>query len=435
MTVRIFGFKSLRLMMATVVGTVSFFATKDALACPTCDFYPYVCSPCCDTTSTQQYIEDAFDDYRKDFIMNSYYKNQWENDGFKPQATSFFSKPIWSAATIGAFLDGYNADAAQAELQSLNAETRRDYQVSESICRFGTLSRSLSSSDQKAKANQMQMSEIGIARNLGTDLSVASTGRGLDNQSRLYAFTQFFCDNMDNNDGLAQLCSAAGSTRDVEFNRDIDFTRTIDDRDTLNIDFTNATLSRDEKDVVFLGNMIYGHRQDTKRLEPGLFKESRGGAERYANIRSVVARRAAAQNTFDVISSMKASGGPQASAYITNFLTHMGMGSGQINKYFKGRYIGSPAGAGDVAAEPSYYAQMDILAKKIYQDPSFYAGLMESNANVKRISASMEAIGLAQDRDIYTSMSRSEMLMALLLEMQARQQAEFTKKGLNRDMK
>ena len=435
MPVRNIGFKSLRLMMAIVIGMASLLATKEALACPTCDFYPYVCTPCCDTTSTQQYIEDAFDDYRKDFIMNKYYKNQWEKEGFKPQATDFFSYITWSAVAIGAFLDGYNADAAQAELQYLNAETMRDYQVSESICRFGTLSRSLSSSDQKAKANQMQMSEIGLARNLGTDNSVASTGRGLDNVSRLYGFTKFFCDNIDNNDGLSQLCSAAGTTRDVEFNRDIDFTRTLDDRDTLNIDFTNATLSRDEKDVVFLGHMIYGHRQDTKRLEPGLFQESRGGNERYSNIRSVIARRAVAQNTFDVISAMKASGGPQAGNYITNFLTHMGMGSGQINKYFKGQYIGSPSGTGDVVANPSYYAQMDILTKKIYQDPSFYAGLMESSANVKRISASMDAIGLAQDRDIFTSVNRSEMLMAVLLEMEARKQAENASKGLNRNLK
>lgn len=136
MPLRNFGFKSLRLMLATAIGLSGLLMTKEALACPTCDFYPYVCSPCCDTTSTQQYIEDAFDDYRKDFIMKDFYKDQWENDGFKPQATAMFSHVIWSVAALGAFFDGYNADAAQTELQHLNAETRRDYQVSDTICKF-----------------------------------------------------------------------------------------------------------------------------------------------------------------------------------------------------------------------------------------------------------------------------------------------------------
>lgn len=65
---------------------------------------------------------------------------------------------------------------------------------------------------------------------------------------------------------------------------------------------------------------------------------------------------------------------------------------------------------------PSYYAQMEVLTKKIYQSPNFYTNLYDKPTNVARIGASIDAITLMNQRDRYESMLRQEMLSALLVE-------------------
>ena len=65
---------------------------------------------------------------------------------------------------------------------------------------------------------------------------------------------------------------------------------------------------------------------------------------------------------------------------------------------------------------PSYYAQMEVLTKKLYQHPNFYTNLYDKPANVDRIGASLDAIAIMHQRDRYESMLRREMLTALLVE-------------------
>ncbi|HNQ91318.1 MAG TPA: hypothetical protein PKI93_00130 [Alphaproteobacteria bacterium] len=409
------------ILLAALVGVMVLMSSGDAYAwkCKCCNcICPWFLN-CCKKPSTKNIIEFAFDDYRTFFIMDSFYKDQFEKEGLQPMADQWRDFFTTHAMMVGAFLDGYAADAAQANVQSLNANTIRDYQVSDQICKFGTLARSLAGTDSRLSAQQMVMSEIALARNIGTVGGIASSGRGQDNQNRLYGFMEYYCDGKDNNNGLGYFCKAAGSTRDVEYNRDIDFTRTIDDRSTLNVDLTNNTLSRDEKDVVFLGHMLYGHRQDTKRARDAEIKAS-GGAEKYLLTRSVAARRSVAENTYNAIVAMKAAGSGSSKAYITAMLTSLGMSAKEILKYTNGAYLGATPYAGiDDAVSPSYYTQMEILTKRLYQDPTFYANLMDTKANVKRTSTAMDGLSLAQDRDIFKSMARSEMLLALLLELES----------------
>ncbi len=65
---------------------------------------------------------------------------------------------------------------------------------------------------------------------------------------------------------------------------------------------------------------------------------------------------------------------------------------------------------------PSYYAQMEVLTKKIYQHPNFYTNLYDKPANVARIGASIDAITLMNQRDRFDSIIRREMLTSLLIE-------------------
>jgi len=65
---------------------------------------------------------------------------------------------------------------------------------------------------------------------------------------------------------------------------------------------------------------------------------------------------------------------------------------------------------------PSYFAQMEVLTKKLYQNPVFYTELYDKPVNVLRKGASLRAIGLMQDRDLYKSLLRQEAVFAVTLE-------------------
>jgi hypothetical protein len=67
---------------------------------------------------------------------------------------------------------------------------------------------------------------------------------------------------------------------------------------------------------------------------------------------------------------------------------------------------------------PSYHAVMELLTKKIYQDPNFYTNLYDKPANVDRIGASMRAIGVMQDMDMFRSRLRNEMFLSQVLELE-----------------
>jgi hypothetical protein len=63
---------------------------------------------------------------------------------------------------------------------------------------------------------------------------------------------------------------------------------------------------------------------------------------------------------------------------------------------------------------------MELLTRKMYQNPTFYAALYTKPANVERTAAAMEAIKLMQDRDRFEAALRREMLLSVLLELKLR---------------
>ena len=74
---------------------------------------------------------------------------------------------------------------------------------------------------------------------------------------------------------------------------------------------------------------------------------------------------------------------------------------------------------------PSYYAQLEILAKRILQSPTFYANLYDKPENVKRISASLKAIELMIDRAIYESRLRQEAITSVLVTADPKMEDEY----------
>ena len=88
------------------------------------------------------------------------------------------------------------------------------------------------------------------------------------------------------------------------------------------------------------------------------------------------------------------------------------------------------SGLEDTRNQISYYAQMEMLAKRLYQRPEFYTGLYDKPANVKRISAAMQSIKLMMDRDIFESQLRSEAIMSMILELKVAEEQQNIENAL-----
>jgi hypothetical protein len=130
----------------------------------------------------------------------------------------------------------------------------------------------------------------------------------------------------------------------------------------------------------------------------------------YQEYRSISAIRNAARYSFSNLIGMKAEGSGQTNPYIETLLQEFGMPPDDIK-----RFIGN---------NPSYFAQMAVLTKHIYQHPNFYTNLITQPANVSRIDTTMEALRLMQNRDRFESLLRKEMLLSLVVEMKIREHQE-----------
>jgi hypothetical protein len=368
---------------------------------------------CCESTYPTTISQDLFNDYRSDFIMDSFYTSTVEPN-LQSVADEFRNATLMHLGAIGAFIDASIFNDTIKDMQVFTAQTLQSYTPSEQICRFGTLSKGLSASEAKMDTDRLVLSEVGIARNLGTQNSIAASGRGLDYDSRLFVFVEKFCSLQDNKSGLSELCDAANPITDLQHNRDIDYTRLMDNGVTINADLTDANRTQDETNVINLGHYLYGHRQASKRYTYTELNESEGAEGLYNEYRSVIARRAAAQNSYNTLASMKMAGSGGSESYIRRVMESIGISGGDLDRYLGAQNTDYPF------VDTSYNEQMNLLTKQIYQTPEFYANLMDSKTNVKRTSAALQGMGLMQGRDTYKSMERSEMLTAILLELEAR---------------
>ncbi|HNQ91317.1 MAG TPA: hypothetical protein PKI93_00125 [Alphaproteobacteria bacterium] len=316
---------------------------------------------------------------------------------------------ITNAMMIGAFLDGESELNSLRTVQELNAGTIKDYTVSDSICKFGTLSRSLAASQGRAKGTQIVLAERSQNRQLGQKNMASDQGGTRDRIARYKQFIKNFCDPGDYGNAMQKICTAAPP--DKTRNLDINYTRLIDTKKTLDIDFLSgaakAKPSDDENAVIALANNLYAHdvldRIKSEDLKQTSVTDSRST---YLDQRSIVAKRSVAENSFNAIVGMKASGATSSQAYMKNVLTQLGLSAADAKKYLGNQ------------DKPSYDAQMEILTKKLYQDPAFYANLYDTPANVERQYAALQSFGLMQRRDIFETIVRSEMLLSMILEME-----------------
>ncbi len=320
---------------------------------------------------------------------------------------------------VGMFFDTQNKLSYHRTFQTLVAKAHKDYHPSRDFCHFGTNMRSLAHSDRISQLNKQALHKRQIARHLGTAPNIATGVAGAaknddDRESRWVQFLGQYCDPRDNNyrndqanTGLDAICAPSNEKR---VNADIDFTRMIESPRTLDINFTNDDQANDEEDILALSSNLYGHDVLSRNVDEDYLKET-SSQELYLALRGVVAKRGVAENSFNAIVGLKSSGTTDV-ADTRDFLGSIMKELGVTDDNEIYRIIGT---------NPSYYAQLELLAKRLYQNPDFYADLYDKPANVKRKKVALKAIELMVDRAIYESQLRREMMTSVLLSAKLQQ--------------
>jgi hypothetical protein len=354
-------------------------------------------------------------------------------------------------------LDGQNLQTALVTLQRQTVKTYRDTAISTQVCRFGSLSYGLAKSQDVSTATQQNLATRSLHRQmLRTEMAPAKTavagskstfGTNADKSARLDQFKTAFCDVNDNNNALKEL--ACGGIQDYKVNRDLDYTRTIDEPLTLLTNFhrPGSGPGYDDDNIMALQNNLYGHElminMGPSDINAIKVSNSFEALKKFYAYRGVAAKRNVAANSFAAIAGLKANGSAgtpndpndktKQNSYIfqREIMKELGLPSTDPNDHAK-KFLGEGLIAKKDAYSdvPSYYAQMEVLTKKQFQSPTFYDNLMDSPANNLRKQSAIKALALTQDRDIYESLRRSEMLMSALVELHVqREQDRMTDKG------
>ncbi|MBI1301402.1 MAG: hypothetical protein GC137_07060 [Alphaproteobacteria bacterium] len=383
------------------------------------------------------------------------------------------------SAAVGMFFDAKIQLQTQRKFQQLMARAHKDYHPSETMCKFGTFVRSMANTEHKSQVDKLALNKILMHDYLGYGNKAAGYGPQVSGDARLRQYKEYYCDPRDNTGALAGLCPQPASALDAahqqRLNIDIDYTRALAMPLTLDIDFTDGPalgtaandLSAAEADIVALAKNLYFPEvfelPDSLTLETQVdpflalidgeqnafgteikpHYDSRSFASKmnvahtsFLNIVGMKARAPVGQPTtatttsptvpanVSVIVQPLPPNPPLAFERDTPVVRAEDAGWAYMKALLKEFGIQDENSSGDIDDEintilgerPSYYAQMEILTKKIYEHPNFYTNLYDKPVNVDRIGASVDAITLMQERDRFESLLRREMLASLLVE-------------------
>lgn len=309
---------------------------------------------------------------------------------------------------IGMLFDAKQQLEVQRLMQQRYAEAHKDYQPSEQMCTIGTMVRHLASSEKQSELTQVALAKRIMEREIVSGDALSAESQKSDMKSRMKHLRDTYCGTADNGGNLDTLCNNKNANPKRR-NRDIDYSATLDTPMTLDIDFTDGKKTDQEEDLMELVNYLFQHRTFPS-VPPGTTALKRF-VQPYQDMRSIIAMRGVARNSIASIIAQKTAapdhGNEDATPFMRALIADFGIDGTEIDKL--------------LGEHPSYYAQMEILTKKLYQNPNFIVNLYDKPANVTRIRTAMQAIKTMQDRDIHEALMRREMLLSMILELRIRQ--------------
>ncbi len=368
--------------------------------------------------ATRDHITQEFIDHRE-WLVEVYFK-QYILPAMAMATEQMSAVAMMQMMIVGSFLDAKNQLETQRLFQTLAARAHKDYQPSEGLCTLGSSMRSLAASDRNADLTARLLSQRSMDRQLLNMNANSSEGQKEDREGRLEKFRTTYCDRNDNNRGLTTVC--AGAVPQERKNKDVDFTRTVMTPMSLDINFSDTTTTPDEEDVLALMSNLYAHTvydpiTAAKLRIPGA--NAMANRQLLLDMRSIVAKRSVAEQPFHAIIGMKTSGTTSVSRdYMREILEEMGIPATEAETI--------------IGPNPSYYAQMEILTKRVFQRPEFFVDLYDKPANVARKAVALQAISLMQKRDIFKSALRNEAIISVLLELELMKSQNAVQNELNR---
>lgn len=370
---------------------------------------PFTSSPTL-TYRQAEFMEESGDIHGINLGANSI-KTIWVA-GLQLMANQLSTTMMAQAQAIGQFFDAKHQLETQRLMQQKAAEAHKDYHPSVQMCEIGTFVRDLANSEERARLSQVALNKMLMDRAMASGES-KNFAAGSDVDTRIKAYQDKFCDKTDNVNYNEKLCRQTSQQEQV--NADINFTQLIDKPLTIKVDLLDegkapdaATALQEENLFSFL-EYIFMHDPypavDRDKTILSTFIEP------YSEMRSLVAMRSVAQNSFSEIIAQKVEGSEDSptktnAPFLKALMEEVGIKKTEIEDL--------------IGERPSYYAQMEVLTKKIYQHPEFISNLYDKPANVKRMIAAMTAIKIMQDRDIHDSLMRREMLLSMILEINLR---------------
>ena len=356
-------------------------------------------------------ITQSFHEIR-DFISDDYFK-KYVLPSIQRMTQHLSAAALNQTFIIGTFFDAKQQLEARRNFEALKFEAHKDYQPSQGFCSIGTSARSLVHSDLSARQNAHALNRLSMLRATSNQsLPTYDSAKSDDTEERWDRFVRVHCDVRSNGfggpnekaHGLDGVCKSG--VRPEDMNKDVDFTAGLDQKRTVNVNFTNAAMEGDEHNIMALGQNLYGSNNLPAKVVG--FLKSKEESHRYFPLRSIMAKRNVARGTFDAHVAMKSSGlnsdaqsDPETYRYLAAALSDLGMSETEILEL--------------IGENPSYFAQLEVLSKRLYQSPNFIAALYDSPANVKRKAAALTAINLMVDRAIFESEMRQETLLSVLL--------------------
>ncbi len=304
---------------------------------------------------------------------------------------------------VGAFFDAKHQLETQRLLQMKMADAHRDYKPDVGMCTIGTAAVGLGATSRSGEYTAHAIVENQIDRLTNTRNSSAAGGSASDVDYRVRQIKRRFCDARDSGGSMANsVCNP--QTPVAGRNRDVDFNTTVMEPLTINVDFSDNVRTGPEEDVMALSSNLYANHVFPPFPDDLLTSER--GRSYFMDQRAIAAKRSVASYSFGSIVGMKAAGSAASAGraqYLRAILEQLGAPAADTASY--------------LGARPSYYAQMEMLTKKIYQQPEFYTNLYDAPANVGRKNAAIQAIKLIQDMDKFNSVLRSEQNLSVLLEL------------------
>lgn len=430
-----------KLVISLMVCTSLFGFAASSHACSNC----YVFIALIDSTVWAE-AEDKFDDkIEEEFVELEEFivHEMWEQSilpAMMLAAEQFTAVAMQQAMVIGMFIDAESQMDAQRLLQEIRAKVHKDYHPSVGMCEFGSVMKSIAATERRGEVTAVILAQRSQDRQLGQENTSGTYGNDLDHDVRITHFKTLFCNEHDRGSALSSACSDVAWTNTaydadarVRMNKDIDYFALVDSPWTMKLDFMNEDIidvsasqnpkihNEDEEHLLAMVSNLYAHktfpRVPARLLVNDIDKELTTMQKAYMDMRSIIAKRSVAENSLYAISAMKAegnrlpsttAGGPDSlpmsvRPYLESILSELGVPATETLKL--------------LGENPSYYAQMEILTKKLYQNPDFYTNLYDKPANVERKTVALQAIKLMQKFDVLKSSLRNEVSTSILLEL------------------